>query len=176
MQSKYSRFDSLAYFKDRPLLYIYDSYHIDPSDWTRLLSSQSEDALSIRGTAMDCFIIGLWLDANHGQQMVSSGQFLFYLFCYVSVDFCKDHIWIWFRFCCHYHWSCAFCYPICLGFDGVYSYFASDGFSFGSSTRNWKDMTRLCYANKMVCSLSVGPGYNDTKIRPWNAANTKSRK
>lgn len=34
------------------------------------------------------------------------------------------------------------------GFDGVYSYFASDGFSYGSSTGNWKTMCQ--YAKKVI--------------------------
>lgn len=27
----------------------------------------------------------------------------------------------------------------------------------------------------MMCILSVGPGYQDDKIRPWNFLNTKER-
>ena len=27
----------------------------------------------------------------------------------------------------------------------------------------------------MTCILSVGPGYQDDKIRPWNTQNTKTR-
>ncbi|KAJ8291214.1 hypothetical protein GJAV_G00022700 [Gymnothorax javanicus] len=38
------------------------------------------------------------------------------------------------------------------GFDGVYTYFATNGFSHG-----------------------VGPGYIDTSIRPWNFQNTRNR-
>ena len=61
------------------------------------------------------------------------------------------------------------------GFDGVYTYFASDGFVYGSSTRNWKQMRAFCDEKGLVFVPSVGPGYNDEGIRPWNAHNTKSR-
>ncbi len=27
----------------------------------------------------------------------------------------------------------------------------------------------------MICDLSVGPGYDDSLIRPWNSHNTKDR-
>jgi glycoprotein endo-alpha-1,2-mannosidase len=61
------------------------------------------------------------------------------------------------------------------GFDGVYTYFASDGFVYGSSTRNWKHMRAFCVEKGLLFVPSVGPGYNDEGIRPWNAHNTKSR-
>jgi glycoprotein endo-alpha-1,2-mannosidase len=50
-----------------------------------------------------------------------------------------------------------------------YSYFASDGFTAASTARNW----RLFDARLFV--PAVGPGYNDTLIRPWNSASSRSR-
>mmetsp|Transcript_20598 Transcript_20598/g.29549 ORF Transcript_20598/g.29549 Transcript_20598/m.29549 type:complete len:396 (-) Transcript_20598:163-1350(-) len=61
------------------------------------------------------------------------------------------------------------------GFDGVYTYFASDGFSYGSTVSNWNHMCRFARQVNMLCVLSVGPGYQDDKIRPWNHINTKPR-
>jgi len=61
------------------------------------------------------------------------------------------------------------------GFDAVYTYFGSDGFSYGSSSSNWESMAAFAAENALGLSLSVGPGYDDSGIRPWNAANTKSR-
>lgn len=61
------------------------------------------------------------------------------------------------------------------GFDGVYSYFASAGFSYGSNPENWRIMCSFCKANNLLCNLSVGPGYIDEGIRPWNGHNTKGR-
>jgi glycoprotein endo-alpha-1,2-mannosidase len=61
------------------------------------------------------------------------------------------------------------------GFDGAYTYFASDGFSWGASTRNWATIRNWATQHDKLFVASVGPGYNDEGIRPWNAANTKSR-
>ena len=61
------------------------------------------------------------------------------------------------------------------GFDGFYTYFASDGFSFGSSTRNWLNLAHSARSKEMLFIPSVGPGYIDTQIRPWNAHNTRNR-
>lgn len=61
------------------------------------------------------------------------------------------------------------------GFDGAYSYFATDGFSAGSTTARWPDMARFARENGLSLSLSVSPGYDDSKIRPWNAHNKRDR-
>jgi len=61
------------------------------------------------------------------------------------------------------------------GFDGFYTYFASDGFAYGSTTSNWPDMSALAHKNNLIYIPSVGPGYIDTRIRPWNEKNTKNR-
>lgn len=66
-------------------------------------------------------------------------------------------------------------------FDGIYTYFAIDGFSYGSSTRHWRSMCSYVrhsqeeYSRLRRCVLSVGPGYNDTSIRPWNFMHERSR-
>uniref|UniRef100_A0A0K0DX16 Glycoprotein endo-alpha-1,2-mannosidase n=2 Tax=Strongyloides stercoralis TaxID=6248 RepID=A0A0K0DX16_STRER len=61
------------------------------------------------------------------------------------------------------------------GFDGIYTYFASDGFSFGSTMNNWKNISEYCEKNDLLFVPSVGPGYNDERVRPWNQVNTKKR-
>jgi glycoprotein endo-alpha-1,2-mannosidase len=61
------------------------------------------------------------------------------------------------------------------GFDAAYTYFATDGFSFGSTVNNWKQMNDFCNANNMLFIPSISPGYDDTKIRPWNSANKRPR-
>ncbi|RXM29946.1 Glycoprotein endo-alpha-1,2-mannosidase-like protein [Acipenser ruthenus] len=61
------------------------------------------------------------------------------------------------------------------GFDGMYTYFASNGFSFGSSHQNWKAIKTFCDINNLMFIPSVGPGYIDTSIRPWNNHNTRNR-
>ncbi|XP_064189384.1 glycoprotein endo-alpha-1,2-mannosidase [Anguilla rostrata] len=61
------------------------------------------------------------------------------------------------------------------GFDGVYTYFATNGFSYGSSHSNWRTIKSFCDSNNLMFIPSVGPGYMDTSIRPWNFQNTRNR-
>jgi glycoprotein endo-alpha-1,2-mannosidase len=61
------------------------------------------------------------------------------------------------------------------GFDGVYTYYASDGFRHGSTTSNWPSMAKYARDNDLIFIPCVGPGYIDTRIRPWNDENTRSR-
>eukprot|EP00727_Mastigamoeba_balamuthi_P014215 m51a1_g9416 putative glycoprotein endo-alpha- -mannosidase (1076) ;mRNA; r:352396-357808 len=61
------------------------------------------------------------------------------------------------------------------GFDGVYNYFAADRFTWASTRENWPAITREVAGTDGLVSLSVGPGYIDTRIRPWNSANTRER-
>ena len=61
------------------------------------------------------------------------------------------------------------------GFDGGYTYFASPTTSYGADPRNWREMSEEAAARGLMFIPSVGPGYNDTKIRPWNSAATRSR-
>lgn len=62
------------------------------------------------------------------------------------------------------------------GFDGIYTYFAADGFTSGSTRQKWKTMTNIASSMNLLVSISVGPGYIDTRIRPWNGANAKMRR
>ncbi len=61
------------------------------------------------------------------------------------------------------------------GFDGFYTYFASSGFSYGSNPRNWLKLASFAKRNNLMFMPSVGPGYDDVRVRPWNRINTKSR-
>lgn len=61
------------------------------------------------------------------------------------------------------------------GFDGIYTYFASVGFTMASNYNNWNELNNWCLDHKLLFIPSVGPGYIDTRIRPWNNQNTKSR-
>lgn len=60
-------------------------------------------------------------------------------------------------------------------FDGFYTYFASDGFEYGSTTKNWPKLASFARDHKLLFIPSVGPGYIDTRIRPWNNSTTRSR-
>ncbi|XP_013385085.1 glycoprotein endo-alpha-1,2-mannosidase-like protein [Lingula anatina] len=61
------------------------------------------------------------------------------------------------------------------GFDGFYTYFASDGFSYGSKIANWPLLMEFAKRTQLLFIPSVGPGYIDTQVRPWNGRNTKDR-
>ncbi|XP_061177404.1 glycoprotein endo-alpha-1,2-mannosidase-like [Saccostrea echinata] len=61
------------------------------------------------------------------------------------------------------------------GFDGYYTYFATDGFTYGSSWKHWREIMKYARGRKMLFVPSVGPGYVDTRVRPWNGKNTRSR-
>ncbi|XP_004011314.2 glycoprotein endo-alpha-1,2-mannosidase [Ovis aries] len=61
------------------------------------------------------------------------------------------------------------------GFDGIYTYFATNGFTYGSSYENWAKIKYFCDQFDLMFIPSVGPGYIDTSIRPWNSHNTRNR-
>jgi molybdenum cofactor synthesis domain-containing protein len=60
-------------------------------------------------------------------------------------------------------------------FDGYYSYFATDGFTYGSTIKNWPMLAEWAQQNNKLFIPSVGPGYIDLRIRPWNNVNTRDR-
>lgn len=61
-------------------------------------------------------------------------------------------------------------------FDGFYTYFATNGFTYGSSWKNWRSLSKFARQNSLLFIPSVGPGYIDTQIRPWNVANIRHRR
>ena len=61
------------------------------------------------------------------------------------------------------------------GFDGGYTYFAGEGASYGATAANWPAMVAWGRRNGAFFAPSVGPGYDDTKIRPWNGAARRDR-
>lgn len=62
------------------------------------------------------------------------------------------------------------------GFDGMYTYFAADGFTWASTKQSsWQAMKSFADRNDMLFVPSIGPGYTDTTIRPWNGENTRAR-
>lgn len=61
------------------------------------------------------------------------------------------------------------------GFDGFYTYFGSSGFTFGSTPENWAAMQKWATENKKLFIPCVGPGYIDTRVRPWNNSTIRDR-
>lgn len=109
----------------RPVFFVYDSYHLGPAAWKRVLQPGGD--LSVRGGTADGTFLGLWLEAGHGADLASGG------------------------------------------FDGGYTYFSAEGFSHGSTTAHWGAMAAEAAQRGLLFCPSVGPGYDDSKIRPWNA-------
>ncbi len=122
-----------AYYKieGRPVFYMYDSYQIKPNEWARLLGKHGD--LSVRGTELDGFFIGLYHSSGDCHRLADSG------------------------------------------FDGGYSYFAIDGFTDGSRSSKWPRIVAECQARGVTFIPSIGPGYDDTAVRPWNEENTRNR-
>eukprot|EP00051_Salpingoeca_urceolata_P012667 m.156622 g.156622 ORF g.156622 m.156622 type:complete len:483 (+) comp17565_c0_seq4:167-1615(+) len=60
-------------------------------------------------------------------------------------------------------------------FDGFYTYFAADRFVFGSTWKQWPNLASFARQNHMIFIPSVGPGYIDVSVRPWNAQTTRQR-
>jgi glycoprotein endo-alpha-1,2-mannosidase len=63
------------------------------------------------------------------------------------------------------------------GFNAGYTYFAAQGMTYGSTFAHWPIMKQFsANTNDEFAFLpSVGPGYDDSKIRPWNADNSRDR-
>ncbi len=61
------------------------------------------------------------------------------------------------------------------GLDGFYTYFAATGFTPGSTPANWAKMQEWAAQNRKIFIPCVGPGYIDTRVRPWNTATTRER-
>lgn len=60
-------------------------------------------------------------------------------------------------------------------FDGFYTYFAAMGFNSGTTPSNWVGMKNWADENNKIFIPSVGPGYIDTRVRPWNTYTTRDR-
>lgn len=61
------------------------------------------------------------------------------------------------------------------GFDGFYTYFATNRFTYGSTWTIWPMLAKFANSRDLLFIPSVGPGYIDTQVRPWNDANTRRR-
>lgn len=131
---KYGRHEAL--YRDeargnRPLFYVYDSYHIPAKEWAAILSPAGAE--TIRGTPHDALVIGLWVKEKEAAYMLTGG------------------------------------------FDGFYTYFATTGFTYGSTPAHWKGLSRWARQNGLIFIPCVGPGYEDRRIRPWNGRNARYR-
>lgn len=133
--AKYGKHPAFYYYqhmgRNLPLFYIYDSYLIPDDDWSALLATKG--VLSLRGTKLDAFYIGLLVKEADKTNLFKNG------------------------------------------FDGFYTYFAANRFTYGSTWLNWANIRAFAKKNRLIFIPSVGPGYVDDRIRPWNKASTRPR-
>ena len=61
------------------------------------------------------------------------------------------------------------------GMDGFYTYFAATGFTYGSTPYNWIAIQQWASDHGKIFIPCVGPGYIDTRVRPWNGATIRDR-
>lgn len=61
-------------------------------------------------------------------------------------------------------------------FTGFYTYFACNGYSYGSTWKNWRKLKVFSKQHNLLFIPSVGPGYMDIAVRPWNSRNTRHRR
>lgn len=61
------------------------------------------------------------------------------------------------------------------GFDGYYTYFGATNFTYGASPENWRYLQQWAADHGKTFIPCVGPGYIDTRVRPWNGATTRDR-
>jgi glycoprotein endo-alpha-1,2-mannosidase len=108
------------------------SYQIAAASWSTIFSSQG--IASIRKTEFDVIALGLWVEESHGHDLASAVPSAVVSSCLTILRQLNG------------------------GFDGFYTYFASEGFVFGSSRSNWQSMVEFANRNGLLSSISVGPG------------------
>ena len=151
-----------------PVMYVYDQYRISSQAWRRMFQKYEKagDKVNTDGACRSVFpavTLALVVEQRHWREYAIDG-----------------------------------------GFDGGYTYFASNSFTFGSNPKNWKRLQSMAEtggdkmrrqhhnvhehryhhgdndnapinANDKYFIPSIGPGYDDTQVRPWNQANTHDR-
>ena len=61
------------------------------------------------------------------------------------------------------------------GFDGLYTYFAATAFSDGTRVAEWPRLSTWARQNSKLFVPCVGPGYDDSRVRPWNTGSWRYR-
>ncbi|KAK4468467.1 hypothetical protein MN116_007671 [Schistosoma mekongi] len=114
-----------------PVVYVYDSYRIEPSKWRKIL--HPNEKATIRNKVYNAFLIGLLLESDDCSKLSESA------------------------------------------FNGGYTYFVGNGISKASSPNAWEYLSKECLKYNLTFYPSIGPGYEDVSIRPWNDAATQTR-
>jgi len=61
------------------------------------------------------------------------------------------------------------------GFNGIFTYFATIGSTWGTNLTHWPTLSKSCKERNMLFVPSVSPGYNDEKSIPWSRGNKRGR-
>lgn len=61
------------------------------------------------------------------------------------------------------------------GVIGYITFFASEGFTWGSTAENWPQMSKFANQKNILFVPSVAPGYDDSTINHWNMRYIKPR-
>lgn len=62
---------------------------------------------------------------------------------------------------CYQNWPLLTDFLLMVGF---YTYFATNGFTYGSTWKNWRSLSKFAHQNGLIFVPSVGPGYIDTQV------------
>lgn len=62
------------------------------------------------------------------------------------------------------------------GFDGFYTFFARNGFTYGSTFSSFRYFQEYANVHSLIFVPTVAPGYDDTVVRPWNADGVARRR
>ena len=145
-----------------PVLYVYDQYTMNPNEWRKVLGGHNtNDGLSIRGTQYDVIVLALIVERNYWNDFVvggGGGKGRSNHMDGDSNDISNSD---------HDNDNGIF--------DGGYTYFASNTFTYGSNPNHWAQLQMKATKQNKYFIPSVGPGYDDTRVRPWNYQNTKNR-
>jgi glycoprotein endo-alpha-1,2-mannosidase len=120
LTARFGHLSSWHRIQERRVFYLYDSYHIAASEWRTLLVHKEEGitgttGTTLRGTKLDGFFIGLWLNQDGGALAKASGM------------------------------------------DGVYTYFSSNGFVYGSKRNGGScigGVVFCCWCRLMLLTMS----------------------
>ena len=61
------------------------------------------------------------------------------------------------------------------GFEGIFTFFASEAFTWSSNVSNWKKISNECNERNLLFIPGVSPGYNDEKINHWARGSKRNR-
>lgn len=128
-----------------PVVYVFDSYHITAKEWGLLLGDSEAPETHA--------------DREDSEGAVSSIR---------GTDLDVVAIGLWLERTSGKDLRAG-------GFDGGYTYFGAAGFSYGSTPGRWPSMAKEASQLGLLFMPSVAPGYDDSRIRPWNKANVRRR-